>query len=209
MSATNNTFLKYKIIICTGVGTAIGNSTADGLLIPYTYAPIVLDRVGTYNFTIYDTRSDGICCEYGNGRYSLLFNGEQIFESDGQYGFEESFEFVVLEPPEETLTTGSTGKVYGNVTISIEATKQDWDIYWAIVSENAMYAVGHMNGQFEVSMYRCGDFLFNLYDFEGDESCCKNNPESGVWTLRLGSKIISRGLGFESRKIVPFTVPCE
>ncbi len=41
---------------------------------------------GTYTFSIFDQFSDGICCTYGNGSYTLTHNGVVLHSSDGAYG---------------------------------------------------------------------------------------------------------------------------
>jgi len=53
-----------------------------------------------YTFTIYDTFGDGICCSYGQGSYSLTYNGEEI-RSGGDFLDEESTDFgcVGSSPP--------------------------------------------------------------------------------------------------------------
>ncbi len=49
---------------------------------------------GCYTFTIYDAYSDGICCAYGNGSYTLdctVIN----YASGGSFGASESTQFCV------------------------------------------------------------------------------------------------------------------
>jgi hypothetical protein len=49
---------------------------------------------GTYTFTIFDKFSDGICCNYGNGSYSLT-GGGNTYASGGSYGASESTTFTL------------------------------------------------------------------------------------------------------------------
>ncbi len=49
---------------------------------------------GEYTFTIYDSYGDGICCDYGEGSYTLENGGEEI-TSGGEYGNEETFTFCI------------------------------------------------------------------------------------------------------------------
>ncbi len=51
---------------------------------------------GCYTFTISDVFGDGICCENGNGRYSITSAFGTHIESDGQYGDGESQEFCLV-----------------------------------------------------------------------------------------------------------------
>ena len=49
---------------------------------------------GCYDFTIYDTAGDGICCMFGNGSYTLTENSTgNTLASGGQYGFSENTNF--------------------------------------------------------------------------------------------------------------------
>jgi hypothetical protein len=43
-----------------------------------SYAENVCLDDGVYTFTIYDSYGDGICCRYGLGSYSILFNGVPV-----------------------------------------------------------------------------------------------------------------------------------
>ncbi len=49
---------------------------------------------GDYEFIIYDAYSDGICCNYGNGSYTLTKDGTEIV-SGGNFGASESTEFTL------------------------------------------------------------------------------------------------------------------
>jgi hypothetical protein len=52
-----------------------------------------------YTFTIEDSASDGICCDYGNGNYTIvaeLGSGDVVLvESDGDYGSGETHQLVI------------------------------------------------------------------------------------------------------------------
>lgn len=49
---------------------------------------------GCYTFTIFDQYGDGICCEYGQGSYTLT-SGSQTIISGGSFGESESTSFVI------------------------------------------------------------------------------------------------------------------
>lgn len=50
---------------------------------------------GQYKFAIYDQFSDGICCGYGNGSYSVMYDGKQ--EASGGF-FDASEESTFGDP---------------------------------------------------------------------------------------------------------------
>jgi hypothetical protein len=50
---------------------------------------------GCYEFIIYDTYGDGICCTYGNGSYTLSTNDGTVLASGSQFGFDASTSFCL------------------------------------------------------------------------------------------------------------------
>ncbi len=67
----------------------------------YGYLPdgstVVIDECladGCYDFTIYDSYGDGICCAYGNGSYEVT-DGAIVLASGGQFGSSETTNFCL------------------------------------------------------------------------------------------------------------------
>lgn len=57
---------------------------------------ICVDPDACYEFVIYDAFNDGICCEFGEGSYSIEDNeGNVIFASNGEYGASETTNFCL------------------------------------------------------------------------------------------------------------------
>ena len=50
---------------------------------------VCLEYAKCYDFTIYDTYGDGICCSYGEGYYELYLNGVLV-GSGGEFGYDET-----------------------------------------------------------------------------------------------------------------------
>lgn len=69
----------------------------------FFYYNTCVDTGGTYNFTIYDTFGDGICCQWGSGSYSVMYGpGVILKEDDGAFLSSETTTFTVSkeqEPP--------------------------------------------------------------------------------------------------------------
>jgi len=59
---------------------------------------------GCYQFTIYDAYGDGICCDWGQGGYSLLNASGDVLIFGGQFGFSETQAFCI-EDENVSLTT--------------------------------------------------------------------------------------------------------
>ncbi len=67
-----------------------------------------------YTFTINDSYGDGICCQYGNGSYSLT-NGGTVLASGGSFGSSEATNFCIgSSGPDTTPPTQPTNLVVSN-----------------------------------------------------------------------------------------------
>jgi len=77
--------------IVDGNGTVFysGDDYAGG-----TFTRDVCLPMGTYDFIIYDAFGDGICCSYGNGSYSVSYDG-QVLGSGGDFGASETTTIVI------------------------------------------------------------------------------------------------------------------
>ncbi|MHC4419825.1 MAG: hypothetical protein ACYS1E_04455, partial [Planctomycetota bacterium] len=51
-----------------------------------------------YDFTIFDSYGDGICCAYGNGFYNVYYEGGLVC-SGGEFGASETCSDIACEPP--------------------------------------------------------------------------------------------------------------
>ncbi|MFK8016491.1 MAG: hypothetical protein AB8G17_13750 [Gammaproteobacteria bacterium] len=51
--------------------------------------------VGEYEFSIADSYGDGLCCNEGEGGYSISVNGNVIYDSPGTFGSGETYAFTV------------------------------------------------------------------------------------------------------------------
>ena len=62
---------------------------------------------GCYNFTIFDSYGDGLCCGYGNGDYSVTDSEGNVLASGASFGSSESSNFCVSgSNPEPTCDDG-------------------------------------------------------------------------------------------------------
>ena len=63
------------------------NNPDDNKTFNYTFDVVPNE---CYTFTIYDSASDGICCQYGDGSYELRTDGNTLIRSGGVFGSSES-----------------------------------------------------------------------------------------------------------------------
>lgn len=62
---------------------------------------------GCYEFTIFDSFGDGICCDYGDGSYSLTDSDGNVLGSGGAFGSEETTFFCTDPGPDCVAPTAS------------------------------------------------------------------------------------------------------
>ncbi|MCB0641844.1 MAG: T9SS type A sorting domain-containing protein [Phaeodactylibacter sp.] len=61
---------------------------------------------GCYDFTIYDSYGDGICCSYGNGSYAVTDASGNVLASGGTFGSSETTNFCLNSGPAPTCNDG-------------------------------------------------------------------------------------------------------
>ena len=50
---------------------------------------------GVYTFVIFDEYADGICCDFGDGKWTVSVDGSAVASSDGVFGAWEEFDFGI------------------------------------------------------------------------------------------------------------------
>jgi RHS repeat-associated protein len=96
-----------NVVVASSSGyTSAQNGTT--LNIPLSLAP------GLYTFTIFDSANDGLCCNYGQGAYTITYNGATL-ASGGQYTTSESkvlnFTATYNQKYDEDLTYDIRGNI--------------------------------------------------------------------------------------------------
>jgi hypothetical protein len=97
---------------------------------------------GCYNFTIFDSYGDGMCCSYGNGSYSFTTAGGTVLASGGSYGSSETTNFCLSAGSREVTQVSrqkarETIQTYPNpardqLTVIYES-KESTTVNWRIV----------------------------------------------------------------------------
>lgn len=156
-------------------------------------------NTGGYSFSIYDSYGDGLCCNEGNGSYSLTLDGLSIYSSDGQFGYGESFLFNVAPPTVDLsiVFDNFPGDISWDVTESEGAT---------VVASGDNYDTSFANTTLDVALaLGGGDYIFNMYDSYGDGLCC--NEGSGGYSLSIGGNLFYTSNGqFGSFDSIAFSV---
>jgi hypothetical protein len=74
------------VVISVDEGAYSDSNDAFSLVEDRTYC---IDRIKCYQFTIFDSVGNGICCAFGDGRYRILYENQLLVEG-GDFGFNET-----------------------------------------------------------------------------------------------------------------------
>jgi hypothetical protein len=87
------------------------NDDADGELVT---VDLCLEQ-GCYIFTIDDSYGDGLCCEFGEGNWSIYDGqGDVVSYGNGEFGDSETDQFCTDEASVDFIDNGSSGLIYPN-----------------------------------------------------------------------------------------------
>lgn len=114
-----------------------------------------------YTFTIYDEYDDGICCDYGNGYFSI---NSQVF--DGAYGEEMSIDLCELSNLTEIITTNNL--VYPNPTEGM---------IWIETTENTIQ---------NISVYNyLGEVVKSIRSYSSNQAVDLSSLKNGIYLLEM------------------------
>jgi hypothetical protein len=98
---------------------------------------------GEYTFTIYDSYGDGVCCGYGSGSYSVLFDEVQVTqENSGSFASSESTSFG---GDARTLLELSSSRSFPVPVLSPSTTSQSSSTWTEIFSNDFENGWGNFN----------------------------------------------------------------
>ena len=131
-----------------GVTNSSGAIVNSGPVFPYSNSTTYQETISIpafndcYTFTIYDSASDGVCCDYGTGSYSLEDDNGTVIISGGDFGSSESITFNVLDP----LSVDEYG-LENYISFYPNPVNDDLSITVKQLNDNIDYEVFNMLGQ--------------------------------------------------------------
>ena len=120
-----------------------------------------------YLFRIYDSNSNGICCNYGNGCYYMKVNGQQIFggEGNGNFGAEGSQLFSLHFMTEVNSQPESSLRVFpnpANGTLNVEGPMGSVEVYNTLGQRLMSKEVNGNFTQIDLSDYNNGMYFLRV-----------------------------------------------
>src|SRR5690554_5268134 len=123
-----------------------------------------------YTFTIYDEYSDGICCDYGTGSYTLTDNLGTVIFTGGEFGALETTTITTASLSTSEFELSSTISIYPNPTTNV--------LYIKNTNSNVpdSYTVYNMLGQVVLSKNIAA---------EADLSVNTSNLSNGMYFIKI------------------------
>ncbi|WP_296618756.1 T9SS type A sorting domain-containing protein [Marivirga sp.] len=135
---------------------------------------------GNYQFEIFDTANDGICCNYGNGSYSLIDNDDRIIKSGGVFGSSDSVSFCVETIETIDCSTAITANLGNNI---VDTAPKLFEFDATEDREYIISSVGSTTIDTDLSIFSdCNTLLASNDNFE-------NLQSEVTLTLSAGQKI--------------------
>ncbi|QXP79368.1 MULTISPECIES: T9SS type A sorting domain-containing protein [Winogradskyella] len=138
-----------------------------------------------YTFTIFDEYSDGICCSYGSGTYSLTDENGNTIISGGEFGASESVTFRV----EESLSVNDFN-LDGLINLYPNPTTNILNVDLTNLDEDVSYQVFNILGQDiqKGSLKSNTTNVLNLSSYQSGVYFIKLSTNSGSMTQKLIKK---------------------
>jgi len=145
-------------------------STGGGYGSPNTlHEESVCLSFGCYQFVIYDSFGDGICCDYGNGFFELTDNVNVSIQG-GTFGSSESFNFCLEEEDDASIT---------------ESTISTFEMYPNPASDQVMILPQH-KGKYGITIYDpTGRIIVQKEMIEGELQISVADFASGVYQVQF------------------------
>ena len=185
---------------------------------------------GTYTFLIVD--SDGICCTFGDGEYSVTVttrNGrEVVIKQGGEFKSLESVTFSLPfvpgslpSVPSQSVGQGPTPTADISpywVDIDLNFDSAPYEISWKVtddqsntIEESPYYTMFYKNGSENHRVYlpNRGEYTFTIVDAKDNGLCCGLGNGNFQLTLHdpSGDVVILQGSDFGSEESTTFSVP--
>lgn len=185
---------------------------------------------GTYTFLIVD--SDGICCTFGDGEYSLTVttrNGrEVVIKQGGEFKSLESITFSLPfvpgslpSVPQESVgqrpsPTTEISRYWVDLNLNFDSAP--YEISWKVtddqsntIEESPYYTMFYEDGSENHRVYlpSPGEYMFIIVDSKGNGLCCGLGNGNFQLTLHdpSGDVVILQGSDFGSEESTTFSVP--
>ena len=157
---------------------------------------------GCFDFTIYDSFGDGICCSYGVGNYVLTEIDGTVLAAGGAFGSQEITNFCISnDPPPPTCT---------DLELTINLDFLPIQTTWNITDSNGntIFSGGPYSDQsgvvIESLCLNDGCYTFTIFDSGNNGLCCRAGNGNYSLVNTLNGELLASGSDFDSSESTSF-----
>jgi len=197
--------ISWRLVDASGAIVA-SMALGDYTLQQHTYTHRVIVGEGNHTFVIEDSESDGLCCTWGMGTYSVR-RGGTLYASGSEYGASESTSFfVAAELPPSALAPAPPPPLPPStpIDVSIQVTTDDWPIEtgWLLFKSSGEIVESLPAGTYteRANTYthelqlQSGTYALVMLDTYRDGLCCSFG--NGAYTVTVNDEIVASGSEF-------------
>ena len=178
---------------------------------------------GCFNFIIYDSYGDGICCSYGNGSYQLInTDNNTVLAAGGNFGSSELTPFCLTSPTcddgiqngdEEGVDCGGSNcppcavvctenELTLDINFDLLPNQVTWDFQdnqGVVVASGGPYGSDlSLENLQEMICLPNGCYTFNMYDSGNDGLCCRFGNGNFQLIQNATNDVLSSGAVYNS-----------
>lgn len=167
-------------------------------------------NAGCYNFDIFDSFGDGICCGYGEGSYSISVN-ENVVGEGGEFGISESTEFCTGPTISPSPTNSPTTCDVNNFELSLNTDDYGSETTWTLNEQDSGDLVLSGGGYSSNTVYAVetclnpGCYEFVIFDTYGDGL----TYGGGSYSVSIGGVVVVEGGDFGFSESTEFCTTSE
>ena len=144
---------------------------------------ICADPNDCYTLDVEDSFGDGMCCIFGQGEYTLFFNGANTFISDGRFGTNQIVQFG-----------GSSCPMGDTAFKGAPITESDWNLTGPYLRAIPNPTQG--NTTFEIGMVEPGQVRLEVFNLHGQRVALLLDEElqQGVHSVNFDASQLNSGI---------------
>ena len=127
-----------------------------------------------YNFTIFDSYQDGICCQYGDGSYTLTTDENEVIFSGGEFNVEETTQISIVENLSLSQFSDDDFKVYPNPTTDqIYIKSKINDLSFKVFDMSGKQILQTESKSIDLSVFSNGIYFLKVSNLENNQFITK------------------------------------
>ena len=183
----------WQLVDQNGIGWYINPGDLTSPNTTYTWSICILDS-DCYDFTIFDTYGDGICCGWGNGSYYVNLDGSTI-GSGGSFLSSENISNIGLCSTPNPCPLNET-----EIIITVTTDDYPAETSWFLIDQNGSgwtnipLTQANTTYTWNLCVPDTNCYTFTMLDSYGDGICC--NWGNGSYSISYDGLLVGNGASF-------------